>query len=307
MFRNKIANVMNGKSFILTLSTVMALSVALTACSNDDEVTGSQNSRTPATLTLTSNMLTTRAADGLQATQIACGVQVGVFATAGSISNHQLTANGSGGFSDDDMTIPTGTSSVDVYAYAPYQSDWSKDAANSFSVQTDQSSDEGYKASDLLWGSKMDVSVTTSTTADITFAHKLSKVKVVIAKKSGASLTLAGAKVSIVGTKVTTTLKPSDGTLGDASGDTDDILMATLTGEDAATVAAVVVPQTVSADVQFLKIVLASNKTFNVKLSSAVTFQSGKSYVLGVELASTDGNAIIVSIVKGSEISGLLG
>ena len=280
------------------------LSWMFAACSNDME---DMDARQTATLKLTSQMAVTRSLTvDLQSTQIASGVHVGVFATAGSISNHQLTADGSGAFAGTEMTIPTGTTSVDVYAYAPYQNGWTADTANSFSVATDQSTDAGYVASDLLWGSKTGVSVTTSTTADVAFAHKLSKVKVVVAKKNGASLTLTGATVSIVGTKVSTTLKPQDGTLGEATGDAQDILMGTLTSESASTLASVIVPQTVAKDAQFLKIVLSAGNTFYVKLNSAVTFQSGKSYVLGVQL---DGSAtsITVSIVTGSEISGLLG
>lgn len=295
---------MNRKSFILTLSVMFLFAWMNTACTNDLQDIDAERTTT---LTLTSQMAATRSLSAsIQSTQIANGVQVGVFATAGDIDNHVLTANGDGTFTGVAMTVPTSTLLIDVYAYAPYQSGWTPDAANTFSVQTDQSSDEGYLASDLLWGSKTGVSVAT-TAANITFVHKLSKVKVVIAKKSGANLTLTGATVSIVNTKVSSTLMPSDGTLGEASGDAQDILMATLNSESTATIGAVVVPQTIAENSSFLKIILNNNKTFFVKLNTSVTFQSGKSYVLGVELGTTDSNTITVSVMEGSEISGLLG
>lgn len=299
---------MNRKSFIFTLSVMTTLFWMFTACSND--LDGIDTERTT-TLTLTSQMAATRSINAsIQSTQIANGVQVGVFATAGDINNHVLTANGNGTFMGEAMTLPTSSSSIDVYAYAPYQSNWTANAANTFSVQTDQSTDAGYLASDLLWGSNTGVSVTTNTTADITFAHLLSKLMVVIVKKSGANLTMAGATVSIVGTKVTTTFNPSSGTLGEASGEPTHILMATLTDENAATVAAIVVPQTVNANTNFLKIELAAGNIFYVKLDNTVAFVSGKSYVLGVELDTTtsgDNTTITVNVVEGDEISGLLG
>ena len=296
---------MNRKSFILTLSVMTTLFWMFTACSKD--LDGIDTERTT-TLTLTSQMAATRGINtSIQSTQIANGVQVGVFATAGDINNHVLTANGDGAFTGGAMTIPTSTSLIDVYAYAPYQSGWTSDTANTFSVQTDQSSDESYLASDLLWGSKTGVSVVTDAAANIIFVHKLSKVKVVITKKSGANLTLTGATVSIVDIKVSSTLKPSDGTLGEASGDAQNILMATLNSESTATIGAIVVPQTIAENSPFLKIVLNNSKIFYVKLNTSVTFQSGKSYVLGVELGTTDSNTITVSVMEGSEISGLLG
>ena len=296
---------MNRKSFILTLSVMFLFAWMNTACTNDLQDIDAERTTT---LTLTSQMAATRSLSAsIQSTQIANGVQVGVFATAGDIDNHVLTANGDGTFTGVAMTVPTSTLLIDVYAYAPYQSGWTPDAANTFSVQTDQSSDEGYLASDLLWGSKTGVSVTTNTTADVTFAHLLSKLKVVIVKKSGANLTMAGATVSIVGTNVTTTFNPSSGTLGEAPGEATDILMATLVDENTATIAAVVVPQTVDANTNFLRIELAAGNIFYVKLDNVVSFVSGKSYVLGVELGTTDSNTITVSVMEGSEISGLLG
>lgn len=282
---------MNKLSF-LPLGLAM---LTLASCSSDEM--GQQSMNQPTAINLVSSVgQSTRSANvSLQKVQIASGVEVGVFAktTTGYITggdNAKVTADGNGNFTGTTLYFPTDGAAVSVTAYAPYNAAFAgKDGeAVSFSVQADQSSDNGYLKSDLLCGAPTGTNSFTkdNPTVALNFEHKLSKLTVKFTLADNTDVDLKGAAINIVNTLPTTTLKVSDGTLGTALGTATSIKAVTFASDATEFQAsAVLVPQTVAAG-DFVQVILA-DKMLNAKLNSAATFASGKSYTYNVNISGS--------------------
>lgn len=299
---------MNSKSFILTAIMVMLL--IPTACTNNTDWESSNAKITM--LTLTSQIAATRCSNtSLQGTQLVQGVKIGALAYANNtcvIDNHPLTADGTGNFTGNTISFSSDISSANITAYAPYNNKWiSGSTSYDFCISTDQSTEEGYLNSDLLWGESQNVALGEDANANITFSHKLAKLQVSITRSDYSTLSLINAKVSILGAKTQTTFTPSTGILGEASNNTTEILIAKLTDNGTGNMAAIIIPQTITAKKNFLKIELASGSVFYVKLNKETTFESGKSYKISVQLEANSQEDITVNIKEENEINGLLG
>lgn len=283
-----------------SLFTIALAGWVLMGCSSDEMKDGQEGQQTP--ITFVSNVSTMRSANvNLQKTQLAEGVKVGVFVrdADGFISggnNAQLTASGAGGFTGSPIYFPEDGASVNVLAYAPYQSGWSDqvDVAATFTVAANQSTDAGYLASDLLHG------VPTATTNSFTketpvvalnFQHKLSKLSVKFKTSEDTDVDLKGATINIVNTLPSATLKVSDGTLGAATGTATAIKAVTFASDATEFLAsAVIVPQKVAAG-SFIQVVLTNGKMLNARLNTEATFASGKAYVYSVNISGQGAEA----------------
>lgn len=269
--------------------------LTLASCSSDEMEQQGMNQPTAINLVSSVGQSTRSANVSLQKVQIASGVEVGVFAktTTGYITggdNAKVTADGNGNFTGTTLYFPTDGAAVSVNAYAPYNAAFAgKDGeAVSFSVQADQSSDNGYLKSDLLCGAPTGTNSFTkdNPTVALNFDHKLSKLTVKFTLADDTDIDLKGAAINIVNTLPTTTLKVSDGTLGTASGTATSIKAVTFASDATEFQAsAVLVPQTVAAG-SFVQVVLA-DKMLDAKLNSAATFQSGKSYTYNVNISGS--------------------
>ncbi|MBQ8456668.1 MAG: fimbrillin family protein [Prevotella sp.] len=284
----------------ISLFTIALAGWVLMGCSSDEMKNGQEGQQTP--ITFVSNVSTMRSANvNLQKTQLAEGVKVGVFVrnADGFISggnNAQLTASGAGGFTGSPIYFPEDGASVNVLAYAPYQSGWSDqvDVAATFTVAANQSTDAGYLASDLLHG------VPTATTNSFTketpvvalnFQHKLSKLSVKFKTSEDTDVDLKGATINIVNTLPSATLKVSDGTLGAATGTATAIKAVTFASDATEFLAsAVIVPQKVAAG-SFIQVVLTNGKMLNARLNTEATFASGKAYVYSVNISGQGAEA----------------
>lgn len=296
------------KSFIFPIFAGMLL--IPTACTNNTDW-DNRDTRV-ATLTLTSQIVSTRCLNSsLQGTQIAKGAKIGVLAYDNNISvvnNHPLEADGKGILTGDAISISYSTSSATITAYAPYNNKWTLESSSyNFNISTDQSTEEGYLESDLLWGQVQNVNLSEETKANITFCHKLSKLLVTLSKDDASTLSLKDAEVSILGVKDQITFTPTTGVLGEASNSTTNILIAKLSDEKTANMAAILIPQTVSSKHYFFKIKLASGKVFYAKLNKSCTLESGKAYKISVSLETSNEENITVNIKEENEINGLLG
>lgn len=280
----------------------LAAAMLLGACSSEEPA-----QQTPGlhAIRLTSNVATRSANLDLQRTQIAAGVQVGVFVqgdNAAVSSNAVLTADGNGALTGDAGNYPE-TGTVSIYAYAPYNSSWSYGQANQFGVATDQSLDAGYLASDLLYGvpAGENAIAEQQEAVVLNFTHKLAKVNVKVnAGTSDAELN--DASVSILGTKTQTTLNPADGSLGEASGLAAEIKAVKIAAENIECAgSAIIVPQTVEAG-EFAKVSLADGRDIVASLAAPVEFKSGKSYTYTVNLAGK-GPTITASIFVATSVT----
>ena len=207
---------------------------------------------------------------------------------------------------------PLSGNAVDAYAFYPaIQEDENYNildgmSAKTFTVLTNQANAENYRKCDLMFGSNKyyvdggivkeyeDASFTGTSKADnpvkLIFKHKLSKIIVKIQpgggliadNLTGATITMFGPKPKV---KITTNSKGI--TLGDIEGDAPGgYNLGTYSSNGNA---AIVIPQEINANTDFIKITLSSengSKTYTYKLSSQTTFESGKSYTYTLKLTS---------------------
>lgn len=275
------------KNLTLASATLMAV-LAIAGCSkNDLDVSNAGQ-----VIRLTSSVQT-RATSDPQATALSTNNTVGVFVAYGDNlitngNNNSHTVGSEGALTTQTpMTYPTADGAkVNIYAYAPYSAtfDSKHNEAVEFSIQNDQSTDANYIASDLLYASASNQAANANA-VQLNFTHKLSQLKVSIVNNS-ASFSLNGASVYICGTKIATSLNPSSGNIGEASGDATDIKVATLGDVTTADAYAIIVPQTVAADTKIVKIVASDKKTYTAALSSEVAFAAGNSYTFVVTIAN---------------------
>lgn len=294
---------MKTNKLFLGITAMMAAVLSVSSCSSDEPEKEPQpeKARTISfTSTISDGTSSTRATSEYQTITVASsvgvfGIQNSSLVTGGN--NNQHTVSSGNLSSTTQITCTDGE--ANFYAYAPYQEGWTYNDANSFSIATDQSTEAGYLASDLLYGvptANNPVTISESTTSiPLTFTHKLARLVITIKKAIGVTKALNGATVSIAGTKIGTTLNPSTGALGSETGSVTPIKVATLSadiaaGEEASTtVYAVIVPQQVASTTDFIKITKADNNagdnnnySLAAKLAENTTFESGKTYSLTV-------------------------
>ena len=140
--------------------------------------------------------------------------------------------------------------------------------ASSFSVQADQTSDDNYKASDLLYAETTATKAAPSPT--LTFTHKMSKVIVNVTPTSGVSSVTS---VTLNNINRTVAFTPATGVLGSLSNPGD----ITMSNEGAA----LIPPQTTNGDNNFLTIVTDVGTAY-YKL--AMEFVGGKVYTININV-----------------------
>lgn len=255
---------------------LMFAATVLSSCSSDDMDELVQKQQEEKVISLISSVRTTRGTSEQQTTALAEGIHVGAFGlsegnTITNGDNNEYAAGSDGALTttSEDMKCP---GSATIYAYAPFQSGWGLTADNSFSVSTDQSGD-GYLASDLLWATAS----TSETTASLTFAHKLARVCITVTNNTGADLT--NVSVSILNTKIQTSLNPSTGSVGEANGETTPVTLATgqaIAAGASLTVYGIIVPQSISTGIELIDI---NDGTKDIKWNTTddISFVGGQS------------------------------
>ena len=110
---------------------------------------------------------------------------------------------------------PAGSQNIDIVAYYPAT------AGTSFSVATDQTADADYKAGDLMFASVPN-QAKQAAAVELTFTHKMAKLKVNIMPGSGVN-SITGLR--ILNVKPTVSFNPATGEVGVAGGDAIAITM----------------------------------------------------------------------------------
>lgn len=177
------------------------------------------------------------------------------------------------------------TKTISLYALYPQTA-----TASTFTVAYDQTSDEAYKASDLMWGgdhtahAAMVVPYDNNNAAlNIPFKHKMAKL-IVNASTDGSvsgvvvnGITVKGVKRQI-GFTPTTGVLGGDGTLSDEG----DILMSN-------NGACLLPPQTIAADAEFIEIAVTiggNPYTAKYKAATAMPMVEGHQYTLDLMIGS---------------------
>lgn len=175
-----------------------------------------------------------------QNTEMVVGNTVGAFIYRTGLTAKETTGEGYGFnnkkltrvsgtrqlFTPDIVDFPTeGTRAVDIYAYAPYDETYTSLTTQTFAVQEDQSTTDGYIKSDLLYG-KLTNEAKTSTinyqVVPITFDHKLTQI--IVKVKIGAAIyatDLQGTDVMLTGISRTGNINLQTGEAAIANPSTD--------------------------------------------------------------------------------------
>lgn len=202
------------------------------------------------------------------------------------VNNMRFTYNGTW-TPDSPIYWLDNTTHADFYMYYPYGSVQNVEA-HSFTLNADQSSEAGYKASDFLWGKAGNVAPTASATS-ITAKHIMSRVAITLQAGNGftaQSLANASIAIKINGVKCESTINLANGSVTATGSATSVVPFKEGTGYKA-----LVVPQSVAQG--NLITVTADGRDFNLK--KEFTFESGKSHKFTVTLSKTS-NGVNVNI-----------
>lgn len=275
-----------------------AAALAFAACGRDEMDSWSGEIRLSSSLDV--QQTGTRAATDIQGDAFDAGESIDVYIsenTDGAVSTTYPQpleyTTGAGGVMNpsEQPYYPTSGNGVNIYALYP------SGTGESFTVEADQSADEAYKSSDLMYASINGVA-RTKEAVKLTFAHLLSKVTVKLAAGSGAP-DLAGAKVELIGVMPTVALTAGNEgcSLGELSGPAADITVMTTTA-DSLEGSAVTPPQNLAKT--FVKVTLADGGELFGGINGSQagpTLESGNEYIYTITVNLTGLN-ITSEIIK---------
>lgn len=302
-----------------------AVLVALASCSNDHVISQPGAEDTPIRIQANVGAVTTKAASDIQSEHFKDGQIVNVYIyehTTGSEEYQYGTSND--GFVpctvNSDKLNPTGGvtlfypangNGIDVYGVYPSTVTENASSQN-FTVGDNQSSDNDYMASDLMF-TDTPVSDHKKTAGDVSlvFKHKLSKVIVKLQKGAGLNASdIDGATVKITNTIRQCTIasvgKSGMGPVAVSSSEAaSPITVGTWNSSTTPNgIAAIVVPQEVSASSQLFEVELTNNATYKYIIPSTgnVTFSPEKVYTYTLTL-TTAGINVTSSITNWTDDS----
>lgn len=310
------------------LGSMAALAVmAVVGCAEEVTQIFSDSTKVEVTASFgsTDSQSLTRAADGLDnatsgfslltETNSSSKVRVMVDANNGNYSSYDYSITGTTAITAPitPPAFPSGVNSVNVYGWYPNVS------LTDFSVNANQSSTANYCLSDLMVAAgatcvRSGSSVTQS--ANLSFAHVMSKVKVSLTLASG--VTVKAVKLKRVKPTVTVTPQLTSNavtsfTLGDASGSAGDITLlsgGSLTSASAAAdkvLCGVFPPQEITSGA-LLEITAnynsGSDQTITYSLSAAKSFARANEYTMNISLSGTNVTTGTVSLGDWTGASG---
>jgi len=302
----------NMKTKIFTLSTVALLMFA--GCTNDNE---GANDPIDGEIRLSAaglSVSTRSASQTIQSERFDNNEKMDIFMTddAGSGDGYSsyaqplvATAKTTSGVTN--LTFDAGAQfwpimdhSLNIWAVYPSGLATSAGTGVSFSVKADQSTDANYKASDLMTGipsagNPLPASKSFDASIPLKFNHLLTKININLSKTPATTEIsddeLKKAKVTLLGILPTTTFTAKADVTQEvtaATGTVTDILLydGNTKANDALTYSCIIVPQTIAAAAQFIKIELptASNDLFVYATPSALTLDAQKVYTYNIKI-----------------------
>jgi hypothetical protein len=294
------------RNYVL-LAGVLALTVA---CNNDEKsaataANGQSSDLVPVTLTAQTQS-STRGAAGttINDTYIASNQDVTVrIAQHGTIEFtdyvYKTGDNGALTLPANPPYYPT-TGTIDICAYHPAGVD------QYFSVQTNQSTDAGYIASDLMWSDGVSDVSRTYSAQTLTFAHKLCKIVVNATGIGGVSKINT---ITLNGVKPTVDFSTTTGALtGAASGDPTNITLLTDGTTGTVTATAIIPAQTITGNLITFTGKTSSDGNFTAiyKVPSGKEFTAGSvnTFTLNVSWAEVTGQNAVTDWSDGGNTPG---
>lgn len=266
---------------ISQLIITIILSCCFSACTNEIEEYFAQDG----SIRLTSSILpTSRVTDqSLQSTQIVEGQQVGITITGANTAHENVVwlVGKAGSLTNTGSNVYWDTTDITIMAYHPYHANWTENNYT-FSVNTDQSTDDGYLNSDLLWAKT--TSSPSNNPTELSFSHKLSKINVTLINDGNEDM--SNATITICGTNISTGFNTQTGELYSVTKNIADI-KASVTTENSYTASAIIVPQTIEQGTKFIRINLG-DVDYHYTLSEDHVFESGQVYHFTLEVNISD-------------------
>ena len=278
--------------------------LALTACSNEEENTNKDWNEE--IRLCTQNLMMTRASSDIQSTQFAANEQIDVFVydVADQMTYTRpavYTADGQGGLTTSPAQLwPSGTgSAINLYAFYPSRAVKEENFIGEdeepeffFTVALDQSTEAGYKASDLMFGGSITPNgyqeiARTNSTVPLTFYHMLSKVNLNVTL--GEALSEQVNSISSISAKIQNVLPQAQffGIISSSplqpsmeyGGEPEDINVGNLTREDGIYSGSAIIPP---------QMIEPGNTLFSI----TITYNDGSSRTLTYTLPS-DSNVML--------------
>ncbi len=218
--------------------------------------------------------------NGNQST-LSSGTAIGVYVIGedGSVTLQTASVGG-----DGYATLPAAMAGDRVIAYTPYQSDWTTSALDGqpvFTVQSDQSVQSQYNASDLMMGT-VDPSAA-SDDGSLRFQHMLARVAIHVVDETG-RMALDQISVKLHSIKNSVYVNLRNQTVNTIDEQRSDILMLSKNITDwRISSYAIVAPQTIAEGTTFVTVMLFGvNYTF--PMPQTTTLEAGKTFTMNIRL-----------------------
>ena len=267
---------MKRNSFLYAIAGIAVWGLA--SCSSSDDMHPEQtDGRVPVELTNNIIGAVTRAATTLNESALTTG-DITVRTSEAYATAYTYTAGAEGAMtSTAPAYYPAGGASIDIVAYSPANAN--DGTSETFTVSADQSSDDAYIASDLLWA-KAENKTSASGAVNIAFAHKMAKIIVNVTAGNGISTIQS---ITLKNIKRQCTFDYASGAVSDVaevSGATD--VAVTTGGTTASSMGAACIPaQDLLGD--FIEIT-TDKGTATYRLSSAKPVSAGNYYTINLTL-----------------------
>ena len=180
-------------------------------------------------------------------------------------------------------------------------------ASTPLNAQTDQSTDDGIKASDHLYYSSNAVTPSENGTISIPFDHIMSKLEITVTLRNqyGASETNPITSAIAFGSATSATYSPAEATTwSNYNSAVSDISLCPSgsysAAERTATYEAILIPQTIDANTFGVKVKIG-DKTYTWESANAVTLEGGNKYTLNLTLGKNELTLNTLSVSKWNE------
>lgn len=224
------------------------------------------------------------------------GTIPGDIGASGYAVNVEHTYNGVSWLTNSGVKIPwpNPKRNVDIFSYYPYLTGFGNPDPYmaDFSIQTDQRAGEEYERSDLLWAKATSIAQTKDP-VDLIFSHMLSKVRINVRSNIGIpEEDFKSAVVSILNLQSNAIFDLSNGLVSTAENSGRLEVFAYRHSSPALgfslSTEAIVVPQTISANIPFLRVDFTFNGTrYHYSPTSVIELQSGKERTFNITITSS--------------------
>ncbi|MGM9780190.1 MAG: fimbrillin family protein, partial [Prevotella sp.] len=170
-----------------------AVLVALASCSNDHVISQPGAEDTPIRIQANVGAVTTKAGHNLLESSFGSGDAINVYISENTSNNSGTssggsysggivyTHNGTGFTTANTQFFPANGNGIDIWGVYPSTVN---ESTQDFTIEDNQTSDDNYKKSDLMFASQL-VNKTKTDDINLTFNHQLSKIIVKLDKEQG--------------------------------------------------------------------------------------------------------------------------